>query len=605
MTTTKPLRLWPALVLVALIAIVWLGAPLLGPDYQVLSLLGSVAGGALLLLWWLLFSRAPWIERLGALVVIVLAVIVTKPLMDPSITGAAMGNFFYILAIPSTAIAIVAAAWLTRTRSANARRVAGVAAILIACAAWAVSRTGGVDGSGDFDFHWRWTPTPEQRLLAQTATEQLAPLPAAPAAAPASVPAAPDATTAAKPETAATAAPETAPPAATPPARSAEWPGFRGRARDSVVRGPRIVTDWNTTKPVEVWRRPIGPGWSSFAVDGDVFYTQEQRGEEEIVSAYRVSTGQPVWRHRDPVRFYESNAGPGPRSTPTLHEGRVYTLGATGIVNALDARSGQRIWSRDARKDSGREIPIWGFSSSPVVTNDMVIVAVAGQVVAYERASGNPKWQGPNGAGGYSSPQLLKIDGVEQIVHMSGTGARGLGLADGKVLWEHGWAGTPIIQPAMLADGDLLINTADMNGGLGIRRLTVKQGSSGWSVQERWTSRGLKPYFNDYVIHNGHAYGFDGAILSCINLADGERKWKGGRYGNGQLILLADQDVLIVLSEDGDVALVGATPDKFAELGKIPALNAKTWNHPVLAGNMLLVRNGEEMVAFRLGTAGS
>ena len=136
-----------------------------------------------------------------------------------------------------------------------------------------------------------------------------------------------------------------------------------------------------------------------------------------------------------------------------------------------------------------------------------------------------------------------------------------------------------------------------------MRRLTVAHGPSGWTAQERWTSAGRKPYFKDLVIHQRHAFGFDNSILACIDLADGKRKWKGGRYGNGQLVLLPDQDLLLVLSEEGELALVSATPDQFTELAGFPAIEGKTWNHPALVGDVLLVRNGQEMAAFRLSLA--
>jgi hypothetical protein len=160
-----------------------------------------------------------------------------------------------------------------------------------------------------------------------------------------------------------------------------------------------------------------------------------------------------------------------------------------------------------------------------------------------------------------------------------------------------------IVQPALTADGDVLISTTAATGGLGTRRLAVARGSGGWTVQERWTSNGLKPYFNDMVVNKGHAFGFDGSILACIDLDDGMRKWKGGRYGNGQLMLLADQDLLLVVSEEGGLALVQATPDQFKEIARVPAIEGKTWNHPVLVGDTLLVRNGEQMAAFRLALA--
>jgi len=332
---------------------------------------------------------------------------------------------------------------------------------------------------------------------------------------------------------------------------------------------------------------------------GDRFFTQEQRGEHEVVTCYQLSTGKPIWMHKDAARFYESNAGAGPRGTPTLSQGRVYTFGATGIVNVLDAGTGARLWSRNAATDTGVSIPGWGFSSSPLVVDDVVVIAVTGRLIGYDRATGTPRWTGEANGGGYSSPHLYTIDGVPQVLLLSGTGATSVAPADGKVLWKHAWEGGSIVQPAMV-DGDLVINSISMMGGEGLRRLTVKRAGDGWAVEERWTSKGLKPYFNDFVVHKGHAYGFDGSILASVDLADGKRKWKGGRYGEGQLILLADQDLLLVVSEEGELALVNATADKFTEVARFAAIEGKTWNHPAIVGNLLLVRNGEEMAAFRL-----
>ena len=366
----------------------------------------------------------------------------------------------------------------------------------------------------------------------------------------------------------------------------------------------RIATDWAASPPVELWRRPIGPGWSSFAVHGGLVYTQEQRGNDEEVSCYRLATGEPVWTHRDPARFWESNAGPGPRATPTVAHGRVYTLGATGILNALDAGSGAVAWSRNAAADTKVETPDWGFAGSPLVVGDAVIVATSGRLAAYDAATGEPRWLGPEGGGGYSSPHLATFDGVAQVLLLRGARSTSVAPADGSLLWEHrGEPGASILQPSLTADGDVLVAGADAMGGTGIRRLAVAHGPGGWTATERWLSKGLKPYFSDFVVHEGHAYGFDGSILSCIDLADGTRKWKGGRYGHGQLVLLPEQDLLLVVSEEGELALVGATPGAFTEIARVPAIEGKTWNHPVLAGDLLLVRNDQEMAAFRLRTA--
>jgi outer membrane protein assembly factor BamB len=507
-------------------------------------------------LWWLLLSRAPWRERVGIFVVMAGGLAAAWFLRHES-----MGPLWlFAYAIPVLCVALVGGLAATRRLPDRSRIIALTAILLVACGMWTLARTEGISGDHVATFGWRWVKTPEERLLA------------APAAKPA------------------------ASGAALTVAR-VEWPGFRGPERNGISRGVRIETNWSASPPVELWRRPIGPGWSSFAVHDDLLYTQEQRGNDEVVACYKTTTGAPIWIHKDTARFFESNGGAGPRGTPTLADDRVYTFGPTGIVNALDAGSGAVAWSHNAASDLGAEVPIWGFSSSPLVVDDLVIVAVSGQLIAYNAATGTKRWTGPKSGGSYSSPQLMTLDGTAQIVLVGGAGATGVSPADGRQLWAHAWKGLPIVQPAVTPDGDVLLAVGTDSG---TRRLAVTHKAGGWNVAERWTSNGLKPYFNDFVVHKGHAYGFDGRILACIDLADGARRWKGGRYGNGQLVLLSEQDLLLVLSEEGELALVRATPDRFTEVAKFKAIEGKTWNHPAMAGDILLVRNGEEMAAFRL-----
>ena len=232
--------------------------------------------------------------------------------------------------------------------------------------------------------------------------------------------------------------------------------------------------------------------------------------------------------------------------------------------------------------------------------DDVVVVAVSGKLVAYELATGDPRWFGEAGGESYSSPHLVMIDGIAQVLLLKGAGVTSIAPADGTMLWEHPWPAGKIVQPALTANGDILIGT-ELDG---TRRIAIGHGPDGWTVEELWTSTGLSPNFNDFVVHADHAFGFNRGTLVCIDLADGELKWKGARYGSGQLVLLADQGLLLVMSERGELALVEAAPDKFTELARIPALENKTWNHPVVVGDVLLVRNNEEMAAYRLALAG-
>ena len=570
----KPLRLWPGVIGAALIVLGWFIVPPLVPAAAFYGMMAGMLGVLVVTLWWLGFSRTRWYERVGAIAFIIVGLFVTYRLIHISIANGAMGFLFYVLIVPVLCLALVAWAVAihrlsaTRPVSNAVRGATLVLAVLLVCGGFMLIRTGGITANFENDIHWRWTKTPEELLLAKLADEPAA-LPSSPVAA----------------------------------NTGTEWPGFRGPARDGIVHGAKINTDWNASPPVEVWRRPVGPGWSSFAVHGDLVYTQEQRGNDEVVACYNLGTGKLVWKHGDPVRFWESNAGAGPRGTPTLSNGHVYTLGATGVVNVLDASTGAVVWSRNAAFDTKTKTPGWGFSSSPLVVDDIVIVAMAGNLIAYNAGNGEQRWSITDGGSGYSSPQLFSIGGVPQVVLLGGAGATALSPTDGKLLWRYPLsANTRIVQPAITAEGDILVHDGESNG---MRRLAVAQGSGGWTATERWTSEGLNPYFSDFVVHKGHAFGFDGSGIACIDLKDGSRKWKGGNYGHGQLVLLPDQEVLLVLSEHGELALVKAVPEQFAELARSPAIKGKTWNHPVLVNDMLLVRNDHEMVAFRLSAAKS
>jgi outer membrane protein assembly factor BamB len=559
----KPLRLLPGVIIVVIQWLLWLAIPSFvhGDTVTQIGVFGGLLGGLAIVVWWAFFSRAPRFDRWSAVVLMIGSLLITKLFLDKSIATSMMGLMFTVYSIPVLSLAFIFWAVGSRNLSTWKRRATMAATILLASGIWAFLRTDGMDAESHQDIVWRWAKSSEERMLAHV-DDKLKSLPADSVAL----------------------------------SKEPEWPGFRGINRDDIVHGTKIGSDWTKSPPVEMWRRPVGPGCSSFAIHGSLLFTQEQRGEYEMVTCYDINTGELVWKHGDKARFWDSHAGAGPRSTPTLYNGRVYTLGGTGILNVLDERTGLVIWSRNAASDNDVKVLTWGFTGSPLVVNDIVAVSLSGKLAGYDAASGKLKWAGTDGLNGYSSPHLVSIDSVPQIILMSQSGAISVDPVDGKQLWQYPWPVMDrILQPALVEGGDLLFE----GEAKGISRVKVSHTKGEWTAKELWKSAVMKQNFNDFIIHKGFAYGYDSPAIACLDLKDGALRWRGAPY-RGFSILLADQDQLLILTEKGDLALTEATPGRFRELARIKALKDRTWNHPALAGNIVVVRNNKEMVAYRL-----
>lgn len=389
---------------------------------------------------------------------------------------------------------------------------------------------------------------------------------------------------------------------AQPAPAAAYWTDFRGPIRDGHYRERPILTDWTACGPQPIWKQPIGGGYASFVVARGRAFTIEQRGPQEVVAAYDVPTGRELWTNSWNAAFREQLGGVGPRATPVWADGRVYALGAQGELRCLDEASGRTQWRTNILDDSGATNLPWGMSASPLIVDDTVVVLPGGRngqsVVAYDRNTGKRAWAALDDQQSYSSPMLVTMAGVRQILVFSASRLMGLTPDRGSVLWEHPWKtyyDVNASQPLVLSDRRLFISTGYGTGATVIE-LTDTNGT--FSVREVWRNIRMKNQFTSSVLHDGFVYGLDESILACVDPATGELKWKGGRYGYGQVLLASGH--LIVLTEDGDIALVRATPERHDERVRFPVLDGKTWNHPAMADGYLLVRNLAEMAAFDL-----
>lgn len=569
----RPIRLWPisAVLLLYWAWRAWARQAEMATAIRFMSDFGTaVLLGIVFALWWMISRRVPRALKWPAVGVLVAGGVVATLLADRTVN--AMGMLYYGLPIVVTVWLL--ALHLSRATGQRTRRGLVLGGIALAWAAMALIRFEGTTGEQVAAIRPRWTQSDEERYLASVR--------------------------------------QTTPPGGTtrPASSSAravspgDWPAFRGPGRDGIVRGVGpIATAWEKVPPKLVWRGPSGPGWSSPVIVGDRVLIHEQRGPSEAVVCRYLATGAQIWAHEDAVRFEESVGGAGPRATPTVVGDKVYTFGAKGLLNCLELADGRPVWSRDVLAETGGAVPMWALSSSPLVAGGVVIVWAGGKdrgLAAYRAADGQPAWGLPAGKTTYTSGQLATLGGREQALFLSDVGLTSIDPATGKVLWEHAAPApnsTRAVQPIAVGSDRVLISS-ELD--IGVALLDVKADGDAWRVTQRWKSRRMKPSFNDFVVHGQHLYGFDGAVFCCVSLETGERAWREGRYGHGQVVLLADQGMLIVAAENGDAVLVRATPDGHQELGRFKALDGKVWAHPAVARGNLVLRSDRETACYEL-----
>ena len=395
--------------------------------------------------------------------------------------------------------------------------------------------------------------------------------------------------------------PEPAPVTLAPATRSAgHWPDFRGPNRDGRYDETSIRTAWPPGGLAQLWKQPIGIGYASFVVADGRAFTIEQRRRDEVVTAYDLETGRELWTHGWEGEFRESMGGDGPRATPTYHDGHVYALGAQGELRCLDATTGELLWRRNILEENGAWNLSWGMAASPLIVDEKIIVLPGGpngrSVVAYHRITGEPIWSALDDQQAYTSPMLVTLAGLRQILVVSAGRAMGLSVEDGELLWDYPWGthqGISVAQPLILPEDRMFLSAGY---GRGAAVIHVTRAPDGFHAETVWANTRMKNKFTSSVLYDGHIYGLDEAILACIDASTGVQMWKGGRYGYGQLLLAGSH--LVVLTETGEVALVKATPERHQEVARFPAIAGKMCNHPVIAAGRLLVRNGREMAAF-------
>ena len=378
---------------------------------------------------------------------------------------------------------------------------------------------------------------------------------------------------------------------------STEWPQWRGPNRDGMSALAPLNKEWTEKGPPQVWRHSLGAGFSGISITGSRLYTMYSKGTNEYVVCLNAADGGERWKVRTGATFMESH-GNGPRCTPTVHGDRLYTMGASGELFALDATTGKIIWKRNLRMEFGSKRPTWGFTSSPLIEGNLLLIEAGGSndraLMAFDKDTGELVWGSGKDPIGYSSPIAVNAVGGRQILFFTGAALVSLDPSSGEPNWRYEWPNS--INPAMpvfIAPDRVFVSSSY---GIGGAMVQITQADTGMGATELWFTKKMKNHFNSSVYHQGMLYGFDNAILTCIDAKTGAVMWKTREYGKGSLIY-ADGH-LIVLGEAGKLAIVEANPDAHVEVGSAQVLSGRCWTAPSLANGRLYLRNLEEIVAL-------
>jgi outer membrane protein assembly factor BamB len=388
-----------------------------------------------------------------------------------------------------------------------------------------------------------------------------------------------------------------------PSTHSSYWTGFRGPRRDGVYDEQSIATNWPPEGLKLLWKQPIGGGYGSFASANGAAFTIEQRRDKEALVAYDLQTGTELWVHAWPADFHDYYSEGGPRATPAYSDGKVYALGALGTLTCVDAATGKPLWSHEVLAENHADVPTYGVAASPLLVDKKLIALTSAghghSVLCLDKDTGQTLWSSLDDVTAYASPVLVQLAGQSNVIVCCEQRTVGLDPDNGKLLWECPWrvknSQLPIAQPVMLGTNRFMLSAGYFTG---CAAFEVTGNTNGFATRLLWQNNNLKNKFTSSVFFRGHIYGLDEDILTCLDAATGERKWKDGRYGYGQLILAGGY--LLILSGDGELALVRATPERHDEIARFQAIRGKTWNHPAISQGKLLIRNNAEMACFDL-----